>query len=212
MSRDQLALSLNLGIFRTGHYDATFSLKRVVEWRRLWRFPAKMTLVHAGAQLPRLRTHARIRAHGWRQSTRFRFVLARYQYSDLRKKPTFRDATTSFATTWRLKKQVQKFYAGGHLLHPVRSTTHIRVVTRHQYRIAALVSQTSFRGNPVVASRNCWLFSQATNTVPTYFDHNLPLCIRSALCLRKMLTFQMAFNRAKGDQNSKRSPGHPRTI
>ena len=86
------------------------------------------------------------RAHGWRPSTRFRLVLARYQYSNLRKKPTFRDATTGFATTWRLKKQVQKFYAGGNLLHPIRSTTHIRVVTRHQYGISALVSQTSFRG------------------------------------------------------------------
>ena len=29
----------------------TFSLKLVVEWRRLSRFPAKMTLVHARALL-----------------------------------------------------------------------------------------------------------------------------------------------------------------
>ena len=31
------------------------------------------------------------------------------------------------------------------LLHPIRSTTQIRVVTRHQYGISAVVSQTSYR-------------------------------------------------------------------
>ena len=39
------------------------------------------------------------------------------------------------------------------------------VVTRHQYGIATLVTQTSFRAqtSPVTASRNCRLFSQARN-------------------------------------------------
>ena len=41
---------------------------------------------------------------------------------------------------------MQKFYAGGNLLHPIRSTTHIQVVTRHQYGTSAVVSQTSFGG------------------------------------------------------------------
>ena len=40
----------------------------------------------------------------------------------------------------------------GNLLQPIRSTTQIWVVTRHQYGISALVSLTSFRG----------LFSEAT--------------------------------------------------
>ena len=34
----------------------------------------------------------------------------------------------------------------GNLLQPIRSTTQIWVVTRHQYGVSALVSQTSFRG------------------------------------------------------------------
>ena len=34
----------------------------------------------------------------------------------------------------------------GNLLQPIRSTTQICVVTRHQYGISALISQTIFRG------------------------------------------------------------------
>ena len=56
------------------------------------------------------------------------------------------------------EKQEQKFYAGGNLLHPIRSTTQIRVVIRHQYGISALVSQTSFRGKILVASQNVGCF------------------------------------------------------
>ena len=33
-----------------------------------------------------------------------------------------------------------------------------QVVTRHQYEISVFVSQTSFRGKPVVASRNVGCF------------------------------------------------------
>ena len=40
----------------------------------------------------------------------------------------------------------------GNLLQPIKNITQIEVVTRHQYGISALVSQTSFRGKPVVAS------------------------------------------------------------
>ena len=39
--------------------------------------------------------------------------------------------------------------------------TQIWVVTRHQYGISALVSQTSFRGRQVVAWRNVDFISQA---------------------------------------------------
>ena len=45
-----------------------------------------------------------------------------------------------------------------HAVGPIRSTTQISVLTRHQYGISTLVSQTSFRGKPVVAWRNVCCF------------------------------------------------------
>ena len=47
---------------------------------------------------------------------------------------------------------------------PIRSTTQIWVVTRHQYGISALVSQTSFRGESSARFTKCQLFSQARVT------------------------------------------------
>ena len=47
------------------------------------------------------------------------------------------------------------------LLHPIRSTTQIRIVTRHQYRTSALVPQTSFRGGTSGGIAKYRLFSQA---------------------------------------------------
>ena len=44
---------------------------------------------------------------------------------------------------------------------PIRSTTQIWVVTRHQYGISALASQTSIRGETVGGVAQCRLFSQA---------------------------------------------------
>ena len=48
---------------------------------------------------------------------------------------------------------------GGNLPQPIRSTTQIWVVTRHQYGISALVPQTSFRGEASgdVANVGCFL-------------------------------------------------------
>ena len=43
---------------------------------------------------------------------------------------------------------------------PIRSTTQIWVVTRHQYGISALVSQTSFREETSGGEAKCRLFSQ----------------------------------------------------
>ena len=40
---------------------------------------------------------------------------------------------------------------------PIRSTTQVWVVTRHQYGISALVSQTSFRGETSGDVAKCWL-------------------------------------------------------
>ena len=64
------------------------------------------------------------------------------------------------------EKRAQKFHTDdgsvmshGKLLQPIRSTTQIWVVTRHQYGISAVVCLTSFRGE---TSRDgvakCWLF------------------------------------------------------
>ena len=57
----------------------------------------------------------------------------------------------------------------GNLLQPIRSTTQIWVVTRHQYGISVLISQMSFfRGNSGGVMK-WWLFSQAiVNTVTLY--------------------------------------------
>ena len=48
-----------------------------------------------------------------------------------------------------------------HAARPIRSTTQIWVVTRHQYGISVLVSQTSFRGETSGGVAKCRLFSQA---------------------------------------------------
>ena len=49
-----------------------------------------------------------------------------------------------------------------HAARPIRSTTQIWVVTRHQYGIPALVSQTSFGGETSGTVVKCRLFSQAS--------------------------------------------------
>ena len=53
----------------------------------------------------------------------------------------------------------------GKFIHPIRSTTDIQVVTRLQYGISVLVSQTSFRGEASGAVAKCRLFSQASNLI-----------------------------------------------
>ena len=50
----------------------------------------------------------------------------------------------------------------GNLLQPIRSTTQICVVTRHQYGISALLSQTSFHGDTSGGIAKCGRFSKAT--------------------------------------------------
>ena len=49
----------------------------------------------------------------------------------------------------------------GNLIQPIKSTTQIWVVKRHQYGISALVSQTSFGGETSGSVAKCCLFSQA---------------------------------------------------
>ena len=51
----------------------------------------------------------------------------------------------------------------GNLIQLIRSNTQICVVTRHQYGISALVSQTLFGGETRDSVAKCRLFSQATS-------------------------------------------------
>ena len=57
--------------------------------------------------------------------------------------------------------------------HAARSTTKIWVVTRHQYGISALVSQTSFGGETSGILAKCRLFSQATPPASSKNMHDL---------------------------------------
>ena len=88
----------------------------------------------------------------------------------LRKQPTFRDDTTSFPVKWRPRNDTTYqigvvLRIGWKLPRPIRSTTQIWVVTRHQYGISALVSQTSFGGKPVVTGlRNVGCFLRLNRT------------------------------------------------
>ena len=68
-----------------------------------------------------------------------------------------------------------------HAARPIRSTTQIWVVTRHQYGISALVSQTSFRGETSGSVVKCRLFYQVRAYPPitvirvsNTFQINLP--------------------------------------
>ena len=49
-----------------------------------------------------------------------------------------------------------------HTAQPIRGTTQKWLVTCHQYRISALVFQTSFRRETVGEIAKCWLFSWGT--------------------------------------------------
>ena len=65
----------------------------------------------------------------------------------------------------------------GNLIQPIRSTTQIWVVTRHQYGISALVSQTSFGGESSGSVAKCRLFSQTKeNTKLSQFQTDLFFC------------------------------------
>ena len=102
--------------------------------------------------------------------------------TSLRKQPTFGDATTGFPAKWRLRNErrnsilMTRHYPDlgsasdwlnqiSHAARPIRSTAQIWVVTRHQYGISVLVSQTSFGGETSGSVAKCRLFSQA-RTLP----------------------------------------------
>ena len=57
-------------------------------------------------------------------------------------------------------KNVRRLRSWGNLHQPIRRNTQIWVVTRHQYGISALVSQTSFRGETSDGAAKCKFTSQ----------------------------------------------------
>ena len=92
--------------------------------------------------------------------------------SSLRKQPTFGDATTGFPSKWRPRNErrnsilMMRHYPDlgsvsswscfvENLIQPIRSTTQISVVTRHQYGISAFVSQKSFGGETSDSVAKC---------------------------------------------------------
>ena len=54
---------------------------------------------------------------------------------------------------------------------PIRSTTQIWVVTRHQCGLSAVVPQTSFRGETIGGFAKCRLFSQARQCMETSVEN-----------------------------------------
>ena len=126
-------------------------------------------------------------------------VYLKWSRSSLRKQPTFGDTTTGFPAKWRLRDECRnsilmtRHYpylvsasdwscrVGIFFFQPIRSTTQIWVVTRHQYGISALVSQTSFGGEISCSVAKCWLFSQASveavenRTILAIFSGNLSM-------------------------------------
>ena len=102
--------------------------------------------------------------------------------ANLRKQPTFRDATASFPRNneCRNSKLTTRHYLDlgsasgwscgvGNLFQPIRSTTQIWIVTRHQYGISALLSQTSFRRGDQWCRRGMWsVFSGYSRAESSY--------------------------------------------
>ena len=79
----------------------------------------------------------------------------------LRKQPRFRDATLVYPRNdvWETSADIPYWW---------RVTTQIWIVSRRQYGISALVSQTSFRGEISGDVAKCQLFSQATSGFNLY--------------------------------------------
>ena len=120
------------------------------------------------------------------------FSVIQYR-SSLRKQPISRDTTTGFPAKWRLGNEHRNSILSlmtchypdldtasdwscrlWNLLQPIRSITQIWVVTRRQYGISALVSQTSFRGESVRGIAKGRHFSQADITPFEIIVHWFP--------------------------------------
>ena len=119
-----------------------------------------------------------------RSVLRSNFQQEKWVFCDSPKKqPTFSDATTGFPAKWRLRNEprnsvlMTSHYPDlgsasdwltqiSRAAQPIRRTTQIWVVTRHQYGISALVSQTSFRGETSGSVAKWRLFSQVMFVSP----------------------------------------------
>ena len=108
----------------------------------------------------------------------YHHAILKIIYNSLRKQPSgpFGDVTTGFpAKKSRLRNErinfilMKRHYPDlgsasdwlnhvSHAARPIRSTTHIWVVTRHQYGISELVSKTSFGGESSGTVAKCRLF------------------------------------------------------
>ena len=65
----------------------------------------------------------------------------------------------------------------GNLIQPIRSTTQIWVVRRHQFGISGLVFQTSFGGETSGSITKCRLCSQANQEHNTNKGKKMILCL-----------------------------------
>ena len=149
---------------------------RIYSWELIWTFVSILDLSELKEKWlkkKKKKKHFRI-SHP--------FCGGKCEIVTLRKKPTFRDATTCFPAKWRLRNErrnsilMTRHYPDlgsasdwlnqiSHAARPIRSTTQIWEVTRHQYEISALVSQTSFGGEISGSVAKCRLFSQASEIV-----------------------------------------------
>ena len=113
------------------------------------------------------------------------------------KQLTFGDATTGFPAKWRPRNECRNSIlmtlhypelgiasdwscrvGKKFKIQPIRSTTQIWVVMRHQYGISVLVSQTSFGGETSGSVAKCRLFYQAKRSTKTFTGSNVKQTIR----------------------------------
>ena len=117
---------------------------------------------------------------------RFRFFNKVYVVLSLKKQLKVCDVTTGFPAKWQLVNERKisilivcyypdqgsasdKLCSKGNLLHPIRGSAQVWVVTHHQMtdrilfsaRISGLLPLTSFCSETSVDVAKCWLFSQA---------------------------------------------------
>ena len=107
-----------------------------------------------------------------------RNLFKRRHICGLRKQLSFRSAIGGFPAKWHLRNERRDSIlmtchypdlgsASDWLklisfaVPTIRSTTQIWLVTRHQYRVSAVISQTSFRGETSGGDAKCRLFCQA---------------------------------------------------
>ena len=138
-----------------------------------------------------------------------------------KKKKTFSHATNGFPAKWQLGNERRNsimmtpsypdlgsasdwLKEVPHALRPIRSTIQIWVVTRHQYGISALVSQTSFRGETVGGVAKCRLFSQTNGSITgqtsrIFFENIVPtysLTNQFKFCLKIPFYFHLSVKSA----------------